>query len=195
MNIIVRNSDNVVVFSGTDLLLDATGAHGDGWTYAGLTNANATLVQNVTLPTPWIAGAYAYANGAFAVFDQAAINAVQQKTAIIQAEATYASLLAGGITLTSTGTPALNGTYSTTPTAVVNVSGIATSIANGLGLPGGGTTFNYRDASGNSHAFDSAHFLAFAAAVRDFVYHAEDAMATIAKGGTATFPSNQVTIA
>ena len=107
----------------------------------------------------------------------------------------YEALLAGGITLTSTGTPALNGTYSTTPTAMVNTAGIATSIANGLGLPGGGATFNYRDSSGAAHAFDAAHFLPFAAAVRDFVYHCDEAMATIAAGGTATFPSNQVTIA
>ena len=120
---------------------------------------------------------------------------VSAQATLSSAMNTYNSLLAGGITLTSTGTPALNGTYSTTPTAMVNTAGIATSIANGLGLPGGGATFNYRDSSGAAHAFDAAHFLPFAAAVRDFVYHCDEAMATIAAGGTATFPSNQVTIA
>ena len=123
---------------------------------------------------------YTYANGT-----------VTLNTPLIE----YEALIAGGIVLTSTGTPALNGTYSTTPAAAVNISGIATSIANGLGLPGGGTTFNYRDSSGAPHAFDAAHFLPFAAAVRDFIYHCDDALATIQNGGTATFPSNQVTIA
>ena len=106
----------------------------------------------------------------------------------------YESLIAGGIVLTSTGTPALNATYSTTDTAQKNVGAVVTGIAAGLGLPGGGTTFQYLDALNVPHSFYTSHFTAFAAALRNFVYNCEIALATIQSGGTATFPSNLVTI-
>jgi hypothetical protein len=122
------------------------------------------------------------------------VNGVLEIPAAMQAQDTFNSLMSGGITLTSTGTPALNGTYSTMPNALINISGIASSIVNGLGLPGGGTTFNYRDTSGVAHTFDSSHFIEFAKAVRDFVYQCEETLNTIQLGGTATFPSNQITI-
>ena len=202
MNIIIRNSDNVAVFSGLDISLDSFGCHGDGWSFAGLNNTTATLILNVTLPSPWVPSAYTYSNGSFAVFDQTAVNAANAAIAAAQAQKTIAtaqsnfqSLIAAGIILTSTGTPALNATYSTTDTAQKNISGVVTGIATGLGLPGGGTTFQYLDASNVPHSFDASHFTAFAAALRNFVYNCEITLATIQNGGTATFPSNLVTIA
>ncbi len=120
---------------------------------------------------------------------------VASQTALANALAAYNAAINGGIVLTSTGTPALNGTYSTTDTAQKNISAIVTGIAAGLGLPGGGSTFQYLDANNQPHAFDSSHFTAFAAALRNFVYQCDIAVATIQNGGSATFPSNNVTIA
>ena len=108
---------------------------------------------------------------------------------------TFNVLINGGIVLTSTGTPTLNGTYSTTELAQSGITAIVTGIAAGLGLPGGGTTFQYLDSSNIAHTFDQSHFTAFAAAVRNFVYECKITLAAIQTGGTATFPSNVVTIA
>lgn len=111
------------------------------------------------------------------------------------AQVEYESLLSGGIVLTSTGTPALNGTYSVTAPAQHNISGIMSGIANGLGLPGGGSTFQYQDMSGKLHAWSATAFPELARAVRDFVYNCDVTLTTIQAAGVATFPSNQVTIA
>ncbi len=125
-------------------------------------------------------GYYTYANGV---------------VTLNSAQVEYESLLSGGIVLTSTGTPALNGTYSVNAAAQHNISGVMSGIANGMGLPGGGSTFSYQDSSGAFHAFDVTHFTALAKAVRDFVYGCDVALATAQAGGTPTWPSNQVTIA
>ncbi len=195
MNIILRNSDNVVLFSGNNLSMDGVGCYGDGWIFHGLNNTTATLVQNVTLPIGWTGGAWNYINSTWGIADPVAYNKIQQGLAVNQAQSTFQSLISDGIILTSTGTPALNATYSTTDTAQKNVSVVVTGIAAGLGLPGGGTTFQYLDASNVPHSFDASHFTAFASALRNFVYNCEITLATIQNGGTATFPSNLVTIA
>ncbi|MDE1943472.1 MAG: hypothetical protein KGI47_10085, partial [Betaproteobacteria bacterium] len=101
--------------------------------------ANGTEQAVITAPSNYTQadmGYYVYANGTLT------LNTAQQ---------TYDMLIAGGITLTSTVTPALNGTYSTNETAQKNISGIVTGIAASLGLPGGGTTFQYQDATGAFH--------------------------------------------
>ena len=120
---------------------------------------------------------------------------VAAQTALENGQNAYNTAINGGIVLTSTGTPVLNGTYSVTPEACANISGVMSGISNGMGLPGSGSTFGYLDSTGNAHAFDATHFTAFAKTVRDYVYQCDIALATIQKGGTATFPSNQVTIA
>lgn len=194
MNIIIRNTDGVVIFDGLDLSLDSSGAHGTGWTYSGVNSSSATLVQNVTLPIPWVASAYSYVNGTWTVVKQTAVNAAQQSINSQLAQITYNNLLASGINLISTGTTSLNGNYSISTMAQHNISGIMSGIANGLGLPGGGTTFNYIDSLGGFHAFDASHITALASAVRDFIYKCDIALATIQSGATATFPNNSITI-
>lgn len=195
MNIIIRNSDNVVLFSGNTLSVDAYGVHGDGWSYPGLNSSTATLVQNVTLPSPWVPSAYSYSNGTFTVVNQAAVTAAIKEATLQQAQQTFVALMSSGVVLTSTGTPALNGTYATDVNAQQEITSIMTGIADGLGLPGGGSTFGYQDTSGIIHQFDATHFSNLAKAIRDFVYNCDAALATIQAGGTASFPSNQVTIA
>ena len=104
-------------------------------------------------------------------------------------------ILAQGCALTSTGTPALNGTYALDKDSQSNISAIADGIANGKGLPGGGSTFNYPDVMGAQHAFDAAHFVAAAAAFETFIYDFDQALETLVSGGTATMPVASVTIA
>ena len=53
--------------------------------------------------------------------------------------------------------------------ARLDIVEIATGIVAGTGLPGGGATFSYRDKAGVGHPFDGPAFLAFAAALRDWV--------------------------
>lgn len=81
-----------------------------------------------------------------------------------------ALLVAAGLQIVSTGAPALNGTYAIGVESKANIDGIYAGIKNGDGLPGGGTTFNYRDVAGNAHTFDATSFSNFAKAVRDYLY-------------------------
>lgn len=195
MIIIIRNVDSVVLYAEPNLHLDANGAAGLGWKDANTTSGNSSIADVASLPAGWTGGVWSYVNGAWGVADQAHYNKIQQYLAAQQAQATFDALIAGGITLTSTGTPALNGTYSTHSVAQANISAIQIGIGSGMGLPGGSATFAYLDSAGGQHQFSAANFTAFAIAVRDFVYHSLIALATIEGGGTATFPLNTVTIA
>jgi hypothetical protein len=78
--------------------------------------------------------------------------------------------LAAGIAIASTSSPALNAIYSVDPGAQANVTAIVTGISAGEGLPGGNSTFDYLDMSGEPHAFTSAQFTTLAAAIRNYVY-------------------------
>lgn len=103
----------------------------------------------------------------------------------------YAAALASGIQITSTSTPALNGIYSVDAGSQNFVSGIASSIGAGSGLPGGGATFQYLDMTGVPHTFTSSQFLLLAVAVRNYVYLCVIAQAT---GIGGVWPSNAITI-
>jgi hypothetical protein len=50
------------------------------------------------------------------------------------------------------------------------IDGIYAGIKGGDGVPGGGATFNYLDAAGAPHPFTADSFIAFAKAVRDYLY-------------------------
>lgn len=101
------------------------------------------------------------------------------------------ALAYGGLTITSTGTPAINGRYATDPASLTTITEIATGISAGQGFPGGGSTFEYVLANGITVVtFASTDtFLAVAVAIRDFVY-------TGTKGGrgSVSFPPDNVTI-
>jgi hypothetical protein len=101
----------------------------------------------------------------------------------------------GGVAVTSTGTPALSGTYATDPASIANIVALSTGIAAGKPLPGGGSSFNYPDSSGAMHAFTAANFLDFAAAIEALIYNAEQSLSTLLNGGSASMPSPSLTIA
>jgi len=102
------------------------------------------------------------------------------------------TLIAGGINIISTGTPSLNGLYSTSPTAQLNAANVASYININGKFPGASaTTMTWLDSTGNAHVFPSTtEFLAFYTAAGDFVADCQIIQFT----GTGTLPSNSYTI-
>jgi hypothetical protein len=86
-----------------------------------------------------------------------------------------------GITIASTATPSLNGTYAIDDAAAAVISSIYAGIKGGDGLPGSGSTFNYADMGGEMHAFGETDFVNFAKAARDYRY-------ALSQGETPTLP-------
>jgi len=70
MKILIRNSDNVVIYAQSDLLLDEE-AHGKGWRDPNFNLQNATLAD-ADLPENWQGAVWSYSNGVWAVVDAAA---------------------------------------------------------------------------------------------------------------------------
>jgi hypothetical protein len=105
------------------------------------------------------------------------------------------ALLSAGVAVASTGTPALNGSYTLDPVSQVQITAIGAGIAAGKGLPGGGGTFNWPTATGTLVAFSSANFLNFATALETFLYNFNQALMALTAGGVATLPSTSITIA
>jgi hypothetical protein len=102
-----------------------------------------------------------------------------------------AALLTRPITVQCTSLPVLDGAYPIDAATQAQITGVAAAISAGLGLPGGGTTFNWPDASGVAHAWPATQFTEFARAVMNFVY----ACAQAAQGNSTTLPSTTVTLA
>lgn len=67
MKILIRNSDNAVIYAQPDLLLD-TEAHGDNWRDPNFNTGNATLTD-ATLPVGWAGAVWTYIGGVWAVTD------------------------------------------------------------------------------------------------------------------------------
>lgn len=79
------------------------------------------------------------------------------------------ALLAGGLTITSTGTPALDGTYAADPDTIGYVNSEVASIALNGTFADGTTSIDWPDASGVLRGFTLAEFKLLAAALGVFV--------------------------
>lgn len=110
------------------------------------------------------------------------------------AEQRYATAISAGLAITSTGTPALNGTYSVSDSSRADLTAIQTGINAGAGFPGGASTFPWRDMTGVPHTMTPAQFLAVATAIRDYVAGVKLAAAAAAAGQAATWPAATATI-
>lgn len=100
---------------------------------------------------------------------------------------------AAGCQIVSTGTPALNGTYSCAPAAQQNMSSLYNLIqrAGGAAFPAGLTALPFPDAAGGVHIFPTVtDFLAFETAVGGYVL----ALGLMRVTGTGTLPAQPVTI-
>ena len=67
MKILIRNSDNVVIYAQDDLVLDDE-AHGNSWRDQNFNTENAILTDAV-LPDLWTGAVWSYTGGAWAVVD------------------------------------------------------------------------------------------------------------------------------
>lgn len=98
------------------------------------------------------------------------------------------------VVLTSTGIPALNGSYAITPTAQDDINAVVTYIMLNGTFPGGGTTLPWIDAVGSAHIFPNvAAFKNFATAIANFV--AQFQLYVDSNGSIGSMPSNALTIA
>jgi hypothetical protein len=104
---------------------------------------------------------------------------------------TAQTALATGLSIVSTNTAALNGTYAVDPLSQMDIIAVETSLNAGKGFPGSVTTFSYPDVTGIMHAFTEANFTDLAAAVRDYVY----ALKSVIAGASTTLPATSTTIA
>lgn len=103
-----------------------------------------------------------------------------------------AALLTGGLAVTSTSAPALNGTYAVDAAAQSHVQAEIISILVNGTFADGGTALAWPDTAGTVHTFPSVvEFKAFAMAVASFVA----ACAKVANGTSTTLPAATVEIA
>jgi len=100
-------------------------------------------------------------------------------------------LLAAGLSVTSTATPALNGVYGTESATLDALHGEALSLAlNSNVFVDGSTTVNWPDKSGAGHSFSEAQFKTLVNAIDLFVVQCLQYAAGIAgaPATTATIP-------
>jgi hypothetical protein len=98
------------------------------------------------------------------------------------------ALLGQPVTVHCLALAALDGAYPIDQPTQMQITGIAAAISAGLGLPGGGATFNWPDAGSIAHPWPAAQF---AKAVMNYVY----ACAQVVQGHGTTLPSLPIVIA
>jgi hypothetical protein len=123
------------------------------------------------------------------VISGAALSAAPTVTPTLAQQA--GGMLSAGMQIASASAPALNGTYACDAATFQGVIGIVSAVAAGLGLPGGGATFNWLDMAGASHQFTADQFKTFAQAMMNFEY----ALSTIIGANTGALPTLPVEIA
>ena len=102
-----------------------------------------------------------------------------------------ATLIAGGLTITSTSKPALNGAYACDDARQARINRIQGFIAANSKFPNSLTALPWPDISGVVHEFPStAEFTAFASAVADYVM----ALDAVIMGISTTLPPAKATI-
>jgi hypothetical protein len=112
-----------------------------------------------------------------------------------QAGAKAAAAIAGGIAITSTSSPALNGTYVIDQTAQEEIVAISLYIQENNIFPEGLTSLVWLDFSQLPHVFTSTTtFQAFAKAVADYVTGVDLAVMSMSSGGNPTWPQAAATI-
>lgn len=137
-------------------------------------------------PQPQVGWTAAQAAGVWSYTAPAAPTAPQQ----------YAAALLAGVAITSTGTPALNGTYGITLEAQQKITSEQVYIATTGKFTNGQTTRGWPDAAGTLHTFPStAEFTAFAEAVAGYVDALAAALAAAQAGGAWVAPAMPAALA
>lgn len=112
-----------------------------------------------------------------------------------QADTMLAAKLATGVALTSSGTPALNGTYALDAESTAQIYQIGLFAAQFGVFPSGGATQAYPDASGVPHTFSVAQFVAFLRAIAPLVSNLSTQAAMMGQGGTPVWPAQTAVVA
>lgn len=88
MKILIRKSDNVVLYAQDDLQLD-TEAHGNGWRDPQFNTGNAIL-DDATLPAGWTGAVWSYTGGVWAVADAVGYAAIEAEaqSRVVEARST-----------------------------------------------------------------------------------------------------------
>ncbi len=101
-----------------------------------------------------------------------------------------AAALAAGLTITSTGTPTLDGTYALVgETQIFMLAEMVSLSANGT-FTNGSTTILWPDVSGGGHSFNPTQFKNLAAACGAYI----NALKAIISNDAGTLPANTVTV-
>jgi hypothetical protein len=95
-----------------------------------------------------------------------------------------AALLAGPVQVNCTSVPEITSAYPIDAATLNQITTIVAAANAGLGLPGGGETFNWPDVTGAPHQWPAPQFIAFAGQVMNFVYASTQA----AQGHTTELP-------
>jgi len=99
-------------------------------------------------------------------------------------------LLAGPVIVECAANTTIDGEYSIIDSVRQAMIGIMSQINAGMGLPGGGVTFNWPDKDNNEKQWAEAEFRPFANAVSNFVYNCNQ----VINGFSTTLPSNVIAI-
>lgn len=99
-----------------------------------------------------------------------------------------AEKIAAGITITSTGTPALNATYALDDVSTSQISQLGL-YANAFGTFPGGATQPYPDVAGVPHVFTVVQFVAFLRAVAPLVSALNTQAGIMRAGGSPDWPA------
>ena len=105
-----------------------------------------------------------------------------------------AQALAQGVVVTSTATPALNGTYACDAATQSAIQAELVSFLTNGTFTNGQTSRVWPDVSGGFPQFTEAQFKTFATAIAAYVDAVDAAEETLLAGGSATFPANTATI-
>lgn len=100
-----------------------------------------------------------------------------------------------GLTITSTGSPDVDGTYALDSVTLDQIGSVARDASSGLGLPGGLTTFIYPDITGTPHSMTSTNVVDVYKEMRNYIFALNTTAQTLENGGSAAWPASSVTIA
>jgi len=101
------------------------------------------------------------------------------------------AMLAAGFQLTSTSTPALNGTYGCDPTSQSIVQSEIIALLLNAKFTNGNAAFAHFDKGGGQHSFSATQFKAFATAIAQFI----GTLLPIVATNSGTLPTQPTTIA
>lgn len=104
------------------------------------------------------------------------------------------TVLAAGVTITSTGTPAANGTYPLDQDTLDDIVAVSDAIANGKGFFGL-SSVTFATITGTAYTFtDQTLFLNWANAIGGYVAQCKLTARALAAGASASWPSSTLTI-